>query len=86
MAKFREMVEGQSGDIAMLDTYTDPSWHPAASIMSVNAGEAGVVKSIDALSTLLARPCVPQTWRCLARGDFDRQANQCLGLRSLGRI
>ena len=50
MAKFREMVEGQGGDISMIDNYTDPSWHFAATVMPVNATEAGVVKSINALS------------------------------------
>ena len=51
MAKFREMVEGQGGDVNMIDRHTDPSWHLAASVMPVAAGAAGVVKSIDALST-----------------------------------
>lgn len=60
MAKFREMVEGQGGDITMLDTYTDPIWHPAATVLPVNAGEAGVVKSIDALSTHPAKLPVPR--------------------------
>lgn len=49
MAKFREMVEVQGGDINMIDTHTDPSWHPAACVMPVLAAEAGIVKSIDAL-------------------------------------
>ena len=53
------MVDGQGGDITMLDTYTDPIWHPAATVMPVNAGEAGVVQSIDALSTLPAKLRVP---------------------------
>ena len=51
MAKFREMVDRQGGDITMIDNYTDPSWHPATNVMPVNAVEAGIVKSIDALST-----------------------------------
>ena len=50
LAKFREMVEGQGGDVAMVDRYTDESWHPAANVLPVCAAEAGVVQSIDALS------------------------------------
>ena len=60
MAKFREMVAGQGGDIAMIDNHTDPSWHPAASVVPVFATEAGVVKSIDALSAH------PATFICIS--------------------
>lgn len=49
-AKFREMVDGQHGDLAMIDTYSDDAWHKAATVVPVAAPAAGVVTAIDALT------------------------------------
>ena len=50
LAKFREMVAAQGGDVDMVDRHTEPCWHKAATVIQVPAPVSGVVSAIDALA------------------------------------